>query len=130
MPVPVISLYAGLLGLLALVLAADCGRIRGRLGVSVGDGGHPELTCAMRRHANFIEWVPLSLILLLLLELSGVARSAIHGLGAALVLARILHAIGLKTETMKSLPRALGAGGTALILLISALWLIILCVRR
>ncbi|MEN9842262.1 MAG: hypothetical protein RLZZ612_91 [Pseudomonadota bacterium] len=33
--------------------------------VAVGDGGHPELLRAMRVHANFAEYVPLSLGLIL-----------------------------------------------------------------
>lgn len=49
----------------------------------------PELLLAMRRHANFIEFVPLALVLVLvliaMLELNGVSTTASHALGAGLV---------------------------------------------
>lgn len=45
----------------------------------------PELLLAMRRHANFIEFVPLALVLIAMLELNGVSTTASHALGAGLV---------------------------------------------
>ena len=52
------TLYADLLGL----------SLHGRLNISVGDGGNRDLQVAVRRHANFTEWVPLALILIALLD--------------------------------------------------------------
>ena len=124
------ALYAGLLGLVALGVAFSAGRIRGKLNISVGDGGNPDLLCAMRRHANFAEWVPLALILIALLELNAVSTRAIHILGASLVIARILHAVGLRPDTMKSLARLIGATVTALVTLIASVWLVILYIHR
>ncbi len=120
------ALYAGLLGLVAFGVAFAAGQMRGRLNVSVGDGGNPALLCAMRRHANFAEWVPLALILIALLELNGVSALSIHWLGAVLVISRILHAVGLKPDTMKTVPRFIGATGTVLVTTIASIWLIIL----
>ena len=125
MPI-VTALYAGLLGLLAFAVAVPPGRLRGQLGISYGDGGNPALQFAMRRHANFAEWVPLVLILIALLEFNGVSQSAIHGLGAALLLSRLLHAVGIRADTIKSMPRLTGALGTALVTLVASVWLIIL----
>jgi len=123
MPI-VTALYAGLLGLLAFAVAAPPGRLRGKLGISYGDGGNQALQFAMRRHANFAEWVPLLLILIALLELNGVSKTTIHTLGAALLVSRLLHAVGIRAETIKSLPRFLGALGTALVTVVSSVWLI------
>ena len=122
------ALYAGLLGLLSLVFAFKAGSLRGRKNISVGDGGDQELLLAMRRHANFVEYVPLALILLGLLELNQVRHSALHVLGAALVLARICHAAGINSETMKSLPRLIGAALTALVILVASIWAIVVAV--
>lgn len=61
MPI-VTALYAGLLGLISIGVAFPAGSLRGRLNVSVGDGGNRDLLLAMRRHANFTEWVPLALL--------------------------------------------------------------------
>jgi len=124
MPI-VTALYAGLLGLLGFAVAVPAGRIRGKLGISCGDGGNPELLLAMRRHANFVEWVPLGLILIALLELNGASRLAIHALGALLLMSRVLHAVGIRTDTIKSLPRFLGATGTIIVILVSSVWLIV-----
>jgi uncharacterized membrane protein YecN with MAPEG domain len=52
------ALYADLLGL----------SLHGKLNISVGDGGNRDLQVAVRRHANFTEWVPLALILIALLD--------------------------------------------------------------
>jgi len=124
------ALYAGLLGLIAFGVAFPAGRLRGRLNVPVGDGGNPELLCAMRRHANFVEWVPLALILIALLELNGVSTTVIHVLGAVLVVSRIAHAVGLRPDTIKSVPRLLGATGTVLVTVVASVWLILLYLRH
>jgi uncharacterized membrane protein YecN with MAPEG domain len=129
MPI-ITALYAGLLGLVAFGVAFPAGKLRGRLGISVGDGGNQELLCAMRRHANFTEWVPLALILIALLELNGAPAAALHSLGAILVLARISHAVGLRPDSMKSLPRFVGATGTLLVTIVASIWLLVIYVRH
>jgi uncharacterized protein len=124
------ALYAGLLGLVAFGVAFPAGRLRGRLNIPVGDGGNPDLLCAMRRHANFVEWVPLALILIALLELNGVSTTMIHVFGTVLVVSRIAHAVGLRSDTMKSVPRLLGATGTVLVTVVASVWLILLYIRH
>jgi len=84
----------------------------------------------MRRHANFAEWVPLALILIALLELNGARALGIHLLGAALVAARLVHAFGIRADTMKSAGRLIGAMGTAAVTVISSVWLLIIFVHR
>jgi uncharacterized protein len=124
---PTISLlYAGILGLIALGVAFPAGWLRGKKNVSVGDGGDINLLLAMRRHANFVEWVPLALILLALLELNGVRPAAIHTLGATLVVARLAHAFGIRADTVQSPGRFLGALLTALAVLVCSVWAITL----
>jgi uncharacterized membrane protein YecN with MAPEG domain len=124
---PTITLfYAGILSLMAIVLGFGAGAIRGKAGVSIGDGGMPALHVAMRRHGNFIEWVPMILITLGLLEMHGVGSTALHSMGAGLVVARVLHAIGLKADTIKSIPRLIGAGVTTVIMAVAAVWAIII----
>ena len=71
MSAPVITaLYAGILGFLMIGLAVAVGRVRGSSKISIGDGGDVDVIVAMRRHANFVEFVPLTLLLIALLELS------------------------------------------------------------
>jgi uncharacterized membrane protein YecN with MAPEG domain len=121
----VTALYAGILGLMAIVLGAFPGLMRGSLKISAGDGGNPDLMLAMRRHANFVECVPLALILIGLLEFNGAPKMAIHGFGAALVVFRICHAVGLKKDKMDVPARMIGAGGSALLIAAASVWLIV-----
>jgi uncharacterized membrane protein YecN with MAPEG domain len=119
------ALYAGILGIMSIVIAFQAGKIRGTTGISIGDGGNQELLLAMRRHANFVEFVPLTLVLIALLEFNGVSSTAIHCLGAGLVVARICHAVGLKADTIQSPLRGVGAGGGTLVLLVASVWAIV-----
>ncbi len=125
MTVPEITiLYAGILGLMAIALGATAGVYRAKQGISIGDGGDPQLTMRMRRHANFVENVPLALILFALLEMQQVSTTVIHGLGIALVLGRTLHWIGFG-EDVSNPVRGLGAGLTGLSIAVSSIWGII-----
>lgn len=115
-------LYAGLLGLMNIGIAFPAGQLRGKVGVSVGDGGNADLLLAMRRHGNFTEFVPLALILIGLLEMNGVSSTAIYTFGALLVLFRLCHAFGLKADTLSNPLRGIGAGGTALLTVVMSIW--------
>lgn len=127
MPVPTVTLlYAGLFGLMTVVLGVFPGRLRGKTKISIGDGGNPELLLAMRRHGNFVENVPMALILMALLEMNGAGAAGLHGLGTALLAARIAHAVGLKADTIQGIGRAAGAGGTALVLVVASIWCLVL----
>lgn len=91
----IVALYAGLLALLYLVLTFRTIVLRGRLRVTLGDGGNEALQRAIRAHANFGEYVPLALVLQLLLASTGASATLLHGLGAALLLGRLMHALGV-----------------------------------
>ena len=119
------ALYAGLLGLISLWLSFGAGSLRGKTGISIGDGGNPELLLAMRKHANFTEYAPLFLILLALLEVNDVPSMALHAMGGGFVVARVCHGVGLKADTMAGMGRLVGAAGSALITLVASIWAIV-----
>lgn len=129
MSLAILPIYAAICGLLLVLLSIRVVALRGKYKVGIGDGGQAELNRAIRVQANFVEYVPLSLILLLLLELAGAPTQLLHGLGIALVLSRIAHAIGYSKSARSSAGRAIGAVGTFAILLIAAVWLIYLSVN-
>lgn len=104
MSLPISALYAGLLGLLLLVLSAAVSRQRLRFQVSLGTGDQPQLEAAIRAQGNFVEYTPLALILLGLAEAQGAPMALLHGLGIALLAGRILHAWGMHQ------PGSLGSG--------------------
>ena len=119
-------LYAGILGLISIVLAFGVGSQRGATGVSIGLGDSEELLVANRRHGNFTEYVPLALILMGLLEMNGVSNMTIHIFGAILVISRICHPLGLRADVMTHPLRAVGAGGTALLTVVMSVWAIVM----
>ena len=119
MPVPITALYLAIFALFASFLAFLPDKIRGSEGISIGDGGRPDLLLAMRRHANFVEYVPYFMIMFAALELNGASAGLLHGLGIAMIASRVLHAVGLG-ESIRSLPRGIGAGGTLLCILVAA----------
>ena len=122
-------LYAGQLGLFSIALSAGAGILRGKKSIDAGDGGDPDLMRAMRRHANFVEYVPLALILIGLLELNGVRSLVIHGLGITLIVGRLLHA-AFFNDGVKSVPRGIGASLTALVIATASIWGIALFLSR
>jgi uncharacterized membrane protein YecN with MAPEG domain len=97
----IVTLYAGLLGLLYLPLAANVIRIRRADRISLGDGGNALLERRVRAHGNFAEYVPIALILIALAESGGGSALLIHGLGIALVLGRAMHAFALSSLTLR-----------------------------
>ncbi len=77
-------------------LAARCGRVRHKAGISVGDGANPLLVARMRAHANFTENAPLFLILLALVEMAKGQGSWLWAAGIAFIVGRILHGFGME----------------------------------
>jgi len=122
-PMPSITaLYAGLLGLMSIAIGFAVGRLRGQAdGVSVGDGGNHAILVGMRRHANFVEWTPMAVILIALLEMNKIPANYIHILGATLVAARASHAFGMQTDGSNGIFRSIGAIGTLLVTLVASI---------
>ena len=101
-------LYAGLCGLLLIFLSFTVTRHRRNKHIGLGDAGDPQLGRAIRVHANFIEYAPLALILLLFVELANYPAWLCHGLGLALFLGRCFHAGGLSATGGASIGRTVG----------------------
>ena len=110
--IPVTLLYAGILGLLSVLLANQVLYVR--LRANAMPEWRPDH--ALRVQANFVENVPLALVLLYLVEVSGVVSMAVHLLGGALVLFRLLHAWGMSRNEGASYARLIGAQGTFLVI--------------
>ena len=91
----IVPCYAAVLALLFVVLSIRTIRVRRSLKIAIGDAGNPVMARAMRVHANFAEYVPFALLLMVLVELQGAPAWALHALGVALLLARLSHAYGV-----------------------------------
>ncbi len=94
-PLPVTLATASILGLMLIWLAARVIASRVRTETLIGEGASAELLYAIRTHGNFIEYAPIFLILLGLLEYSGGNRTALLVLAGLFIVARPLHVLGM-----------------------------------
>jgi uncharacterized membrane protein YecN with MAPEG domain len=95
------SIYAGLLAFWIVWLSLRVIKLRRAKRIRLGDGGDPELQAAIRAQGNATEYVPLSLILLVLLELNHAHAALLHLSGVVLVAGRMAHARGLLTDNLR-----------------------------
>jgi len=92
------SFYGALLALLIVWLSLRVIKLRQSKKIGLGDGGETQLQIAIRAQGNATEYIPISLILLLLLELNKAYIPLIHIAGIVVVISRLLHARGLITS--------------------------------
>ncbi len=116
MPVVITGLYAGVLALLLVALSFRVAQRRMRYKIGVGSGDNPDLERAIRVHGNFVEYVPFALLLMGLYESVGGPAWAVHAAGITLVLARLLHAVGLTTSAGRTPGRFTGIMATWLLI--------------
>jgi len=117
---------AGMLGVVYAFLAATVIRSRIKNRVSLGDGGNPELLARIRAHGNFAEYVPFILILMGLVELAGGNRTVLMWSGIALVLFRVLQAVGVWKRVAPQQLRIAGTSGTLVLLVYYSVWAIVI----
>ena len=99
MNVPLITAtYAAVLALLYAVLSLQVVRLRRSNRVGFGDGGNTALRGAIRAHAHFAEYVPIIVLMAAMHEMSGLAAAWIHVLMGALLVARLLHPLGMHAK--------------------------------
>ena len=114
------AFYAGLLGLLYIVLSVRVIRLRKRYKIGINSGQEKELERAIRVHGNFSEYVPITLFLILLLELNQTPSWILHTLGIAILVGRLLHAMGLDKSTGVTMYRTLGMVLTFLTIIVAS----------
>jgi uncharacterized protein len=122
---PVTSLYAIPLAIIFLVLFMQVVFLRSSMSLSIGDGGNKDLHERIRRHGNFVEWVPMVMILLALNEAAGTGTLWLHIAGALLTVGRVLHPIGLKADVSTHPLRVAGNMGGIIATVILTINLII-----
>ncbi len=91
----IVPFYASLLALLFVALSVRTLRMRRRLKIAIGDAGNQAMLRAMRVHSNFAEYVPLSLLLIYFVEVSGANSLLVHVLALCLLVGRTSHAFGV-----------------------------------
>jgi uncharacterized membrane protein YecN with MAPEG domain len=119
------ALYCALNAIVTLALAINAAVTRGRTKVLLGDGGNESMLRAMRAHANNIEYVPLTLVMLVTLALLQGSAILLHVIGAALFVGRAAHGYGLATHSGINAGRGIGTALTMLAMITAIVMLFI-----
>ncbi len=141
MTAPVITaVLAGLIIILQQLLMVAVGLHRARASIGVGFGEDQNLERKIRRHGNLAENAALFIATLALAEILGAPQRVVLGFGAAFLVARLFHALGMGSLSGSHLAeggavfktmRTLGGFGTLLsglalgaylIYLVAGLW--------
>lgn len=122
MVLPITTMLAGVLALLLVWLTWATIGIRVKSETEIGDGGNMKLQRAIRAHGNFIEYAPLVVILIGLLEFQNAPDMLVMGLSGLFVVARLLHPIGMKMEKAPNAPRIIGTMGTLAVLVVGGIY--------
>ena len=121
--------YAAILGLLFVFLSVRTLKKRRELKIAIGDAGNHHMLRIMRVHANFAEYVPISLLLIYFFETQGAYKALIHLLCLCLVEGRFSHAFGVSQLTENYKFRVFGMVLTFTAIVTSALGLFFLYVK-
>jgi uncharacterized membrane protein YecN with MAPEG domain len=122
------AFYAGFVGLLLLALSGMVVKNRLRARVSLGSGDDPQLERAVRAQANLVEYAPMTLLLMAILELGGAAPWLLHGCGSIFLVSRVLHATGMANPALPLQGRRAGIVGTWVVLLVLSVAAIVMAV--
>ena len=121
----VTAMFAAIFAVLHVIFTMRVGGYRFRSGISLGDGGDKELLNRIRAHGNFIEQVPIALLLLLLNELNGLSDTYLLALGGTLLAARITHYLMIVSRNLPIVLRPISMIGTLGVILVSGVALVV-----
>jgi len=114
-------LTAAIAALINLWLMIRCGQGRNKAKTAHGHGGDAALARHMRAHANFTEYTPIALLLILVLELSGQAGWLLAASAIVFMAGRVLHALGMQADKPGK-PRMIGITATMAAYLVWIIW--------
>ena len=112
-------------GLLHVIFTLRVGGYRFRSGISLGDSGDPELRNRVRAHGNFIENVPIAVLLILLNDLDGAQDTTLILMGSILLISRLTHYLTIATRRLPIILRPLSMIGTLGTILAASVMLLI-----
>ncbi len=118
-------MYVAILAFIFVALSLRVVKNRFASKVSLGDGGHALLNVAIRTHANFAEYVPLTLLLLVCVEFLTYPPIVVHFLGTLLVFGRLCHIYGLAAKNSFSPFRPVGVISTIAVIVTSAILVLV-----
>ena len=116
---------AAVFGFLHVIFTLRVGSYRFRNKISLGDGGDHELRNRVRAHGNFIENVPIALLLILLNDLDGAQDKTLIVMGSILLASRVTHYLTIATRGLPVILRPLSMIGTLGTILAASVMLLI-----
>ncbi|CAK1822069.1 MAPEG family protein [Vibrio crassostreae] len=97
----VTALYAALLTLVMLCLSIEVIKQRRKNQVAHADGGIESLQVARSAKSNAMDYIPITVILMALLEFNGANVWLLHVIGIAFVIGRIVHGKSILARSLK-----------------------------
>ncbi|ENO1229520.1 hypothetical protein FR729_23070 [Vibrio alginolyticus] len=95
------ALYANILAILIIWLAVQVIKQRRLNQIAYADGGVEALQIARSAQSNATEYIPITLILMVLLEFNSAYPTWIHLTGIIFVIGRVIHAKGILKKDLK-----------------------------
>lgn len=95
MILPIALTAAAAAAFINLWLGIRVGQVRTSENVSVGDGGNEKVIRRMRAHANFIEYTPIVVVLIALIEMATGTTTWLWAVMAIYMVGRVLHPFGM-----------------------------------
>ncbi|AEF54208.1 MAPEG family protein [Marinomonas posidonica] len=126
------SIAASILAILMFPLTVQISMRRAALGKAVGDmkavvfgdGNDEKLRRRIRAFGNFIEYAPMCLIMLGLLENASAGKTLVWSVACLLIAGRMIHALGMLYADNPT-PRGIGMFMTYISFLMPAGWLLL-----
>ena len=116
---------AAVFGILHVIFTLRVGNYRFKSRISLGDGGDPEMRNRVRAHGNFIENVPIAVLLILLNDLDGAQDNTLILMGSILLISRLTHYLTIATRRLPVILRPLSMIGTLGTILAASVMLLI-----
>ena len=110
--ISVTLMFAAIFGFLHVIFTLRVGNYRFKSKISLGDGGDRELLKRVRAQGNFIENVPIALLLILLNDLDGAEDNTLMLMGSILLISRLTHYLTIVTIKLPWILRPLSMLGT------------------
>ena len=107
MILPITLTIAGAAAIVNIWLAIRIVTLRVKAKILIGDGGNALLATRMRAQLNYMEYTPLVLILIGLIEFARGTHTWLWAAGIIYIIGRILHPFGMDKQT----PHPLRAAG-------------------
>jgi uncharacterized membrane protein YecN with MAPEG domain len=117
------ALVAGIFALLIVPLSVQISLRRAKANAVFGDAGDETLRRRVRAHGNFIEYAPLAVVALGLVEYRGGASWLVWSLAFGFVFSRVAHALGMLYTSTPPV-RAVAMLVNHLSFLIAGIWLV------